>query len=486
MVENKHRHFFGIRYINGFPSLIFILVLLLNGCESQLEQPNVIFVFGDQWRAEALGYAGNSQVKTPALDKFASEAVVFTNAVSTFPVCTPYRASLMTGQYPLTHRVIYNDKPLETDAISIADVYKEAGYHTAYIGKWHIDGNERSAFIPKERRQGFDYWKVLECTHDYNNSWYWDNDDQKKKWEGYDAIAQTNDAIGYLKQHDGEDPFILFLSWGPPHGPYHTAPEKYRDQYADPAEILLLPNVPAEKEEVARETIAGYYAHIAALDDCFAALMKAVKEMKLDKNTIIVFTSDHGDMLYSHSKQKKQKPWNESVNVPFVIHAPGNQTNAGRVLGMPIGTPDLMPTLLGLSGIPIPGSVEGDDYSDVIYGREEPGDAAKLIMCPVPFGQGKYSNGGREYRGLRGVRYTYVEDLDGPWLFYDNLEDPYQLNNLVNKPDVQYLQEKMAVELKSELERRGDKFLTGQEYMTAFGLSWYKLDSVKTLQQPSL
>ena len=193
-------------------SVLFILLLfLLNGCEPQLEQPNVIFVFGDQWRAEALGYAGNSQVKTPALDKFASEAVVFTNAVSTFPVCTPYRASLMTGQYPLTHRVIYNDKPLETDAISIADVYKEAGYHTAYIGKWHIDGNERSAFIPKERRQGFDYWKVLECTHDYNNSWYWDNDDQKKKWEGYDAIAQTNDAIGYLKQHDGEDPSSSFF-----------------------------------------------------------------------------------------------------------------------------------------------------------------------------------------------------------------------------------------------------------------------------------
>ena len=103
-------------------------------------------------------------------------------------------------------------------------------------------------------------------------------------------------------------------------------------------------------------------------------------------------------------------------------------------------------------------------------------------MCPVPFGQGKYSNGGREYRGLRGVRYTYVEDLDGPWLFYDNLEDPYQMNNIVNKPDVQYLQEQMAGELKSELERRGDKFLTGQDYMTAFGLSWYKLDSVKTRQ----
>ncbi len=186
-------------------SVLFILgCLLLNACQNPLEKPNVIFVFGDQWRAEALGYAGNKQVKTPALDKFASEAVVFTNAVSTFPVCTPYRAGLMTGQYPLTHQVIYNDKALKSDAVCIADVYKEAGYQTAYIGKWHINGDERSAFIPKERRQGFDYWKVLECTHDYNNSWYWDNDDQKKMWEGYDAIAQTNDAIGYLKKQNEE------------------------------------------------------------------------------------------------------------------------------------------------------------------------------------------------------------------------------------------------------------------------------------------
>ena len=474
MNRNNLLYFFGSGLLR-----LTVLLLLLSSCHHPREKPNVIFVFADQWRAEALGYAGNSQVKTPALDKFASEAVVFTNAVSTFPVCTPYRASLMTGQYPLTHQVIYNDKPLKSEASCIAEVYKEAGYHTAYIGKWHIDGNERDAFIPKERRQGFDYWKVLECTHDYNNSWYWDHDDQKRRWDGYDAIAQTNDAIEYLKQHDGDVPFILFLSWGPPHGPYHTAPEIYRELYADPGKIALLPNVPADMEEPAKETIAGYYAHIAALDDCFDALMNTVKEQGLDKNTIIVFTSDHGDMLYSHGKQKKQKPWDESVNVPLIIQAPGNQDHAGRIIEMPIGTPDLMPTLLGLSGIPVPESVEGDDYTPIIYGREEPGDAAKLIMCPVPFGQGKYANGGREYRGLKGVRYTYVEDLEGPWLLYDNKVDPYQMNNLVNDEKFQNIQGQLAKELWAELDKRGDQFLTGQEYMTAFDLKWYQLDSVK-------
>ncbi len=474
-MKKGHLFFYMVRIV----MLCIAALLQLSSCQPHQEKPNLIFVFADQWRAEAVGYAGNKQVMTPAIDKFASEAVVFTNAISTFPVCTPYRATLMTGQYPLSHHVIYNDKPLKSEAVCIAEVYKEAGYHTAYIGKWHINGGDRTAFIPEERRQGFDYWKVLECTHDYNNSWYWDNDDQKKRWDGYDAIAQTSDAIQYIKQQNSDEPFILFLSWGPPHGPYQIAPEKYRDQYGDPGKIVLRPNVPADKEEVARETIAGYYAHIAALDDCFDALMKTVKERDLDKNTIVVFTSDHGDMLYSHGMQKKQKPWNESVTVPFVIHAPGNHFGAGRVIDMPIGTPDLMPTLLGLSGIPIPESVEGDDYSDIICGRKEATDAAKLIMCPVPFGQGRYSNGGREYRGMRGVRYTYVEDLNGPWLLYDNAEDPYQLSNLVNNHKFQEVQEQLAKELWSELDKRNDKFLTGQAYMTAFDLKWYELDSVQ-------
>ena len=208
-MKKGHLFFYMVRIV----MLCIAALLQLSSCQPHQEKPNLIFVFADQWRAEAVGYAGNKQVMTPAIDKFASEAVVFTNAISTFPVCTPYRATLMTGQYPLSHQVIYNDKPLKSEAVCIAEVYKEAGYHTAYIGKWHINGGDRTAFIPEERRQGFDYWKVLECTHDYNNSWYWDNDDQKKRWDGYDAIAQTSDAIQYIKQQNSDEPFILFLSF---------------------------------------------------------------------------------------------------------------------------------------------------------------------------------------------------------------------------------------------------------------------------------
>jgi len=196
-------------------------------CTTKEEKPNVVFVFADQWRAQDLGYAGNQQVKTPVIDQLARDAVVFNNAISNIPVCTPARASLMTGQYPLTHGLFYNDKPLATDANCIAEVYKANGYQTGYIGKWHINGHDhgtpvwegRKKPVPKHRRQGFDFWKVHECTHDYNNSFYFDEENNKHKWEGYDAIAQTKEAINYIHNHK-EDPFVLFLSWGPPHAPY--------------------------------------------------------------------------------------------------------------------------------------------------------------------------------------------------------------------------------------------------------------------------
>ncbi len=133
-------------------------------------KPNIVFIFADQWRAQATGYSGDPNAQTPYLDKLAKESINFINAVSGCPVCTPYRASLITGQYCLTHGLFYNDKPLDPDATTIGKVYSQAGYETAYIGKWHIDGHGRNSFIPEERRQGFKFWRVCECTHNYNNS----------------------------------------------------------------------------------------------------------------------------------------------------------------------------------------------------------------------------------------------------------------------------------------------------------------------------
>ena len=118
--------------------------------------PNIVFVIADQWRFEAFGYAGNPDVKTPNLDRLQREGIHFVNAVSAMPVCSPTRASILTGQRPLTHGVFLNDVPLDPEAVTLAKVLRAAGYDTGYIGKWHVDGHGRSDFIPRERRQGFD------------------------------------------------------------------------------------------------------------------------------------------------------------------------------------------------------------------------------------------------------------------------------------------------------------------------------------------
>jgi len=431
-------------------------------------KPNLVFIFADQWRAQATGYAGNADVKTPNLDKLAAESFNFSNAVSSCPVCSPYRASLMTGRYPLTHGVFLNDVRLNTDAVSIAQAYNEAGYETAYIGKWHLDGDKRSAFVPQERRQGFKFWKAMGCTHKYNNSFYYGDENIGLKWPGYDAIAQTREAQRYIREHANDRPFVLFLSWGPPHAPYNTAPQKYKDLF-NSKELKLRPNVPEHLEDQARKTLAGYYAHMAALDDCIGELLRALKELELENDTIVVFTSDHGDMLFSQDEQKKQKPWDESILVPFLIRYPALLGKEGRTIDMPINAPDIMPTLLGLSDIQIPDTVEGTDFSGVVRAAEKPRDNAALISCPSPFGQWKRANGGKEYRGIRTQRYTYVRELKGPWLLYDNERDPYQLNNLCNKPRYSELQKKLESILSEKLRETNDEFLSGTEYIKKWG-----------------
>ncbi len=445
--------------------------------EKPRRKPNVVFVFADQWRAQAAGYAGDPNARTPNLDRLAGRSVNFTNAVSCCPVCSPYRASLLTGQYPLTHGVFLNDVPLQDEAVSLAQACRRAGYQTAYIGKWHLDGNHRSAFIPRERRQGFEFWKALGCTHAYNNSLYYGDEDVKLRWDGYDAIAQTREARQYIRDHAGGPPFLLVLSWGPPHDPYGTAPQKYRDLF-DPERIALRPNVPEQDRDKARQAAAGYYAHAAAIDDCIGELLDTLRQAGIERDTIFVFTSDHGDMLYSHGCQNKQRPYDESIRVPFLLRYPALLGESGVTINTPINSPDIMPTLLGLSGIPVPKTVEGIDFSGVLTGAPAP-DSAALIACYAPFGQWTRARGGREYRGVRTRRYTYVRDLNGPWLLYDNQSDPYQLKNLCNDPEHATVQTRLDALLSERLRAAKDEFLPAGDYIAKWA---YEVDDSGTVR----
>nr|WP_295923469.1 sulfatase [uncultured Dyadobacter sp.] len=460
--------------------------LMWKGDYQPPRKPNVVIILADQWNAQSLGYAGNSDVKTPNLDQLASRSVVFNTAVSVMPVCSPARASLLTGQYPLTHGVFYNDRPLRNAAVTLAEIYKEAGYTTGYIGKWHVNGQAntekqfaaRSRPVPRDRRQGFDYWKAREVTHDYNSSFYFDENDARHEWEGYDVFPQTDSAMRFIDRNKNS-PFLLVLSWGPPHDPYLTAPEAYRKLY-DPEKLKLRPNIPDSLKAKARKDLAGYYAHCTALDKSAGDLLAALKKAGVEENTILLFTSDHGDMLYSQGKVRKQKPWDESVLVPLLVHYPAGLGNGKRELSMPFSNVDVLPTLLGMSNLKIPSSVEGTNYADVLAGKRQPtGEEAALIQVPVPFHENNFLNGGKEYRGIRTKQYTYVRDLKGPWLLYDNVKDPYQLNNLVGTTAYASVQAKLEKVLRAQLADARDNFLTADEYMRQWNYRYDGKDSLR-------
>lgn len=462
----------------GSISSIMLSVTSISLSGQSTKPTNLLFVLTDEWRAQDVGYNGNKDVVTPNLDLLASRSINFTNMISGCPVSSPYRASLLTGQYPLTTGIFVNDVQLNPESLTLGKVFKSAGYQTAYIGKWHLDGNGRSSCIPIERRQGFEYWKVLECTHDYYQSFYWGNDNKKRMWEGYDAYAQTADAIGYMEEMNLKgNPFFMILSLGPPHTPFESAPESFKSIFRN-KKLQLRANVPSNMNDAAIEDLIGYYGHIAALDSCIGMLYSFLKESGLEKNTIFIFTSDHGAMVKSHGFNHKQRPYEESINVPLLVHYPIFFGDKGRKKNMLISVPDVMPTLLGLCNLPIPSTVEGEDKSMIMKGKKKDTTDAVLIASYHAFGQWSRSAGGKEYRGVRTKRYTYVKDLSGPWLLFDNQKDPFQLNNVVDDIKMLSVRNNLEKELERLLLKTNDQFYPGMVYIKKWN---YKVNETGTV-----
>jgi arylsulfatase A-like enzyme len=358
---------------------------------------------------------------------------------------------------------------------------KAHGYATAWIGKWHVNAGGRSNYIPPERRHGFEHFLALECTHDYNDSKYFANDDpEPRKWPGYDAFAQTDAAIAYMDEKAGENtPFALFLSWGPPHSPYRTAPEAYLERY-DPARISLPPNVPEGYEDHARANLAGYYAHCTALNDCMGRLTAFLRERGRLEDTLIVFTSDHGDMIGAHGMYDKQGPWDESLRIPCLVRVPGKAALRGASSRLLHDFVDWFPTLCGLLELEAPTGLQGHDNAGHLLGGTLPEPNQALYACYHRFGNWPKQSAhrpemyhAREARGLRTERHTYVESLEGPWLFYDNEVDPFQLTNRIADPDTAGTRAELASRLHALLREEGDAFRPGMEYVRRWG---YEVD----------
>ena len=429
-----------------------------------MRKPNVIFIFPDQMRGEAMHCAGNNDVITPNLDRLASEGMLFTNAISNTPVCVPARGTLLTGRYPLSHRAVTNDLPLGEDEVSIAEVLKEEGYDTGYIGKWHLDGVPRDKFTPPgKRRFGFDYWAAWECHHDYFNGRYYRDTPEPIHIPGYEPDFQADLAIKYIKEHK-DHPFFLFVAPGIPHNPYELVPQKYKDMY-DPSQLTLRPNCIGAD----RRAIADYYAAITSLDWNVGRILTAIEELGIAEDTIVIFTSDHGDMLWSQGKVRKEQPWEESIRIPFIIRWP-HHIPAGTKTDALLSLVDIMPSLLSLCGAPIPNRVQGVDLSSVMMGDSSDVQETVLLTEPVVGGEG-YLNGVKEWRGVRTKRYTYARWQNGKvWVLYDNLKDPYQLNNLAEKEEAKDLKDYLENILQDLLRKANDEFLPWDEHLRKLGL----------------
>ena len=331
-----------------------------------------------------------------------------------------------------------------------------------YIGKWHLTGSFRKVphgFATCSQRHGFSYWKAG-LTHRYKHSVYFNAscEPEQLTWEDFDAIAQTRDAVRYLEAHaHAERPFFLWMSYGPPHPPYDKVPPKYRRRYTADA-VQLRANVPPEARNTARTDLANYYAQCSLLDDCIGDVLRTLWRTGLANNTIVVFTSDHGDMLYSHGQQRKQLPYDEATRVPLLLRMPGVAPR--RIDDVVFALEDLMPTLLGLGGLRVPAPVEGTDFSSHVREphptRAPRGADATLLQVVTPRGQFFEIEHLRAYRGVRTTRHTYVRDADGPWLLFDNERDPLQTCNLVGNASHAELQSRLERRLQQLLRDAGD------------------------------
>lgn len=464
------------------------VLLALCSCASvprknNISHPNVIYIFPDQMRNQAMefwnetGFAGKvnfraDPVHTPNLNRFAKESFVFTSAQSNCPLSSPHRGMLLTGMYPENSGVSLNcnsDRPissLRVDATTISDVFSEAGYNCAYIGKLHTDfptPNDPQnpghyvedkkpawdAYTPKERRHGFDYWYSYGTYDVHKHPHYWDTEGKKHEVNVWSPQHEADKAIAYLRNEenvrDPGKPFFMMVGMNPPHSPYRSledCEEQDYNLYKDvPIEKLLVrPNVDLSMEKT--KSAPFYFASVTGVDRQFGRILTTLKELGLDKNTIVVFASDHGETMCSQGiNDPKNSPYAEAMNIPFMIRFP--KKIKPKVDDLLLSSPDIMPTILGLCGLQnqIPKEAEGINYANLLIGssNEPKRPEAALYLKNV---DGEKDENGKVWsyfpisRGIKTHKYTLSLTIDRATrtlteiLFFDDENDPYQQHNL--------------------------------------------------------
>ncbi|TDO50336.1 arylsulfatase A-like enzyme [Kribbella sp. VKM Ac-2571] len=403
-------------------------------------RPNVIVFFTDQQRWDTVGAAGCPLGLTPNLDLMARRGTFFETACTTNPVCAPARAAMQTGMFPTNAGVFRNSVPLPTDAPTLGRLFGDAGYRTAYIGKWHLGTQDP---VPAEEQAGYEYWlasNLLEFTSDAYRTVVYDGHEEPVFLPGYRPDALTDAAIRYVTRVSADDrPFMLFLSLIEPHHQNehdnYPAPEVYRDTYTGawlPPDLATLPGT-------AHQHAAGYYGQIKRVDECLGRLRDALVSLDLADDTLLLYTSDHGSHFKTRNSEYKRSPHDGSVRVPLVVEGPGYR--GGSRVTAPVSTVDVVPTLLDAAGIDLP------DHLDGVPLRESRRDAVLIQVSE--------SEVGRALRTGRWKYYVHAPDAgDVPGTptyaeraLYDLDADPYELDNLIDSVGHQ----DVAAELRARL-----------------------------------
>lgn len=431
-----------------------------------MSQPNIIFYFSDQQRWDTCGCYGQTLPVTPHLDKLAAEGTLFEHAFTCQPVCGPARACLQTGRYATSSGCVVNGISLPQEGKHLADYFHEAGYETAYVGKWHLASDDgvcdlqRSA-IPPERRGGYrDYWMasdVLEFTSHGYDGYVFDGEGKKHEFIGYRADCINNYAIHYLQNRKSDRPFFLFISQIEPHhqndhnrfeGPDGSR-KRFRN-YETPGDLK-------GTEGDWRENYSDYLGQCSSLDANVGRLMDTLVEQGLAENTILIYTSDHGSHFRTRNWEYKRSCHEGCIRVPMIAWG-GCFMGKGKIDDI-VSLIDLPATLLDCAHIPVPESFDGTSLCRLAQGdRTGRPEEAFLQISESQIG-----------RCIRTARWKYSVCAEGdPWktgsadvyyedFLYDLTSDPYEQNNLADDPAFAEVRSRLAARLIERMVAAGEK-----------------------------
>lgn len=394
-------------------------------------KPNVIVFFTDQQRWDSTGVHGNPLDITPNFDRMAVEGTHLYNTCTCQPVCGPARSSLQTGLYATNTGCFVNHIPLPQTIPTLAHRFKDAGYRTAYIGKWHLASKEP---VPKDEQAGYEYWlasNVLEFTSEAYKTVLHDGDGNEVRLPGYRVDALTDAAVRYIDSHK-ENPFFLFLSFVEPHHQNqiddYPPPDGYRERYTG---RWMPPDLQALGGSSAKH-LGGYFGMIKRLDEALGRLRDAIKSLDLAENTIILYTTDHGSHFKTRNGEYKRSCHESSIRIPTAFTGPGFN-GGGRVQEL-VSLVDLPPTLLEAAGLPVPSEMEGRSVLPLLHGDNA--DWPEEVFIQIS--EAQVGRAIRTKKWKYGVdapdksgRTDSCSDIYQEQYLYDLESDPYELQNLI-------------------------------------------------------